>query len=85
MHSRNGANPYWIGASDEYCEGKFGWCELDRPLSNWTKLAPVENNDPIENENCLYLDYMAGFLKSDLKTTFRDDRCAVKRTFICEV
>jgi hypothetical protein len=28
---------------------------------------------------------MAGFLKSDLKTTFRDDRCAVKRTFICEV
>jgi hypothetical protein len=76
---------YWLGGSDEDCEGKFSWCELDQPLANWTKWAPNENNNAIISDNCLFVEHNVGLLKSDLRSAFRDDGHFKKKQFICEV
>jgi hypothetical protein len=83
MHSLMGYVNYWLGGSDDDCEGKFGWCDLDQPLANWTKVAPLDNR---LIENYVYLDQYVGVVKPGGSiSTFRDDGHFKKKLFICEV
>jgi hypothetical protein len=82
-----GDNLYWVGGSDQNCEGKFGWCEIDRPFAPWIPWDKHEpNNGPSSTpENCAYLYYLISFLDSAFKAKFGDDDCEGKFYFICEV
>jgi hypothetical protein len=77
-----------MSASDENCEGTYGWCDFDHPFPKWTVWEwsqPNNGNYPAEQpENCITLEYDMGI---NFLVFFGDRNCnntgGIK--FICEV
>jgi hypothetical protein len=81
-----GDNFYWVSASDQNCNGKFGWCEIDRPFSTWIKWNRNEPDTRVnKDENCVAIYYIISLMKGDRKASFIDSKCNSNSLFICEV
>lgn len=85
IHHKIGGNTYWVGGSDEKCEGSFGWCDADLPFSKWIPWFPPGNIKINEGANCVIFDYCNAIIKSECFSRFTDKSCNDQTQFICEV
>jgi hypothetical protein len=72
------AGQYWTSGSDEGCEGKFGWCSVNKLVRN-AKWASAQPDNASGLENCLGLNLDAA------KAELQDEDCAKLLPLICEV
>jgi hypothetical protein len=72
------AGLYWTSASDDGCEGKFGWCTVKKLVWKGVFAAGQPDNAG-GNENCL------GINLDTNKSELQDEVCATELFYICEV
>jgi hypothetical protein len=85
VHYNMGVVSYWTAGSDQGCEAKFGWCNSRQMLQKWIAWAKGAPKNANVNENCLALDYVVHFSKSEQASNFTDANCELRKKFICEV
>jgi Lectin C-type domain len=79
-HKANKSIPaglYWTSGADEGCEGKFGWCSVNKLVRN-AQWASAQPDNVGGSENCLGLNLDTA--KADLQ----DEDCTKLLPLICE-
>jgi hypothetical protein len=73
-----------MSASDENCEGTYGWCDLDLPFPKWIvwEEGQPDNGAGGPIEHCITLDYDLGYI---FQVYLTDRGCNSVAKFICEV
>jgi Lectin C-type domain len=72
------AGLYWTSGTDAGCEGKFGWCSVNK-LAIKAVWATGQPDNFGGKENCL------GLNMTKVKVELQDEDCLKQYPFICEV
>jgi hypothetical protein len=69
---------YWTSATDNLCEGRFGWCAVNRLVRNaiWASNQPDNNGG---NAHCISINVQKS------KAELSDNNCEEAYKYICEV
>ena len=71
------AGLFWTSGSDEGCEGKFGWCSVNKLVRN-AQWASAQPDNAGGSENCLSLNL------DTAKAELQDEDCSKLLHLICE-